>query len=85
NLEAARQLVGRYAAEQKLEPLFSNFPKEVEVTRRTKGRVNYYFILNHGEASVTVSPGAGFYDLLAGRASPATLALKPFEYAVLKK
>jgi beta-galactosidase len=85
NLEAARHLVGRYAAEQKLQPLFTNFPKEVEVTRRTKGRDNYYFILNHAESSVTVSPGAGFYDLLAGRPSPATLTLKPYEYAVLKK
>jgi hypothetical protein len=34
---------------------------------------------------VTVSPGAGFYDLLAGRQSPATLTLKPYGYAVLKK
>jgi beta-galactosidase len=85
NLEAARYLLGRYAAEQKLKPLFANFPKEVEVTRRTKGRDNYYFILNHSEGSVTVSPGAGYFDLLAGRASAALLTLKPFEYRVLKK
>ncbi|HEY0380546.1 MAG TPA: beta-galactosidase [Pyrinomonadaceae bacterium] len=85
NLEAARYLLGRYAAEQKLKPLFANFPKEVEVTRRTKGRDNYYFILNHSGGGVTVSPGAGYFDLLAGRASTPILTLKPFEYRVLKK
>ena len=85
NREAARLLVARYAAEHDLRPLFANFPAGVEVTRRTKGRTNYYFILNHSDESVTVSPGPGYFDLLAGRDSPPTLTLKPFEYRVLRK
>ncbi|HEV2764219.1 MAG TPA: beta-galactosidase trimerization domain-containing protein, partial [Pyrinomonadaceae bacterium] len=85
NLEAARQLVARYAAEHNLKPLFAGFPKEVEVTRRTRGRTNYYFILNHSNASVALNPGAGFFDLIAGRESPPAFTLKPFEYRVLKR
>jgi beta-galactosidase len=85
NLEAARQLVARYATLHNLKPIFVGFPKEVEVTRRTKGQFNYYFILNHSDESVTVSPGGGYFDLIAGRESPATLTLKPFEYRVLRK
>ncbi|HEV3471294.1 MAG TPA: beta-galactosidase [Pyrinomonadaceae bacterium] len=85
NLESARHLVGRYAAEHNLKPLFEGFPAGVEVTRRTKGRSNYYFILNHSEESVTVSPGAGYFDLIAGRESAPALTLKPFEYRVLKR
>jgi beta-galactosidase len=85
NLESARYLVERYAAENGLKPLFAGFPREVEVTRRTKGQTNYYFILNHANESITVSPGAGFFDLLAGRESAPTLTLRPFEYKVLRK
>lgn len=85
NPEGARHLVARYAAEHGLKPIFTGFPKEVEVTRRTKGQTNYYFILNHSDESVTVRPGGGYFDLIAGRESAATLTLKPFEYRVLKK
>jgi beta-galactosidase GanA len=62
-----------------------NFPESVEVTRRTKGQTDYYFILNHAAEPVTVSPGEEFFDLLAGQAAPASLTLKPFEYRVLRK
>jgi beta-galactosidase GanA len=41
NLEAARYLLMRYAAEQNLRPLFGGFPANNEVTRRTKGRDKY--------------------------------------------
>lgn len=85
NLESARHLLARYAAEHNLKPLFAGFPKEVEVTRRTKGRSNYYFILNHSGESVAVSPGGGYFDLIAGKESAAAFTLKPFEYRVLKK
>lgn len=85
NLESARHLVARYASEHGLKPLFENFPASVEVTRRTKGATNYYFILNHSNESVTVSLGGGYFDLIAGRESPATLTLKAFEYRVLRK
>lgn len=85
NLDAARHLLGRYAAEHQLKPLFTGFPAGVEVTRRTKGRTNYYFILNHSDESVTVSPGGGYFDLIAGRESAPALTLKPFEYRVLKR
>ena len=85
NLESARYLLQRYAAEQHLKPLLPGVPKEVEVTRRTKGNSNYYFILNHAAGGVTVSPGSGYFDLLAGKDSPASFTLEPFEYRVLKK
>jgi beta-galactosidase len=85
NLDAARYLVARYAALSRLKPIFAGFPREVEVTRRTKGRTDYYFILNHSDAPVTLRPGAGYLDVIAGRESPAAFTLKPFEYRVLKK
>jgi beta-galactosidase len=85
NLDAARFLLGRYAKEQNLKPLFTGFPREIEVTRRTKGQLNYYFILNHSAESVTLSPGEGYFDLIAGRAAAATFTLNPFGYKVLKK
>ena len=85
NLEAARRLIARYAAEQGLRPLFEGFPVGVEVTRRTKGATHYYFILNHSDESVALSPGPGFFDLLAGRASEPSFTLRPFEYRVLRK
>lgn len=85
NLDSARYLLARYAAVHRLKPLIAGLPAGVEVTRRTKGRSNYYFILNHADEAVTVSPGAGYFDLIAGRESPPTLTLKPFEYRVLRK
>jgi beta-galactosidase len=85
NLEAARHLVARYAAEQGLKPIFAGFPGEVEVTRRTKGSTHYYFILNHSDRSVTVSPGGGYFDLIAGRESAPAFTLGPFEYRALRK
>ncbi|HKQ05501.1 MAG TPA: beta-galactosidase [Blastocatellia bacterium] len=85
NTDAARYLLKRYAAEQNLRPLFTGLPKEVEVTRRTKDGVSYTFILNHASEPVTLNIGAGYYDLLADRASPATVTLKAFEYRVLRK
>ena len=85
NLDSARYLLKRYAGEQTLQPLFAGFPKEVEVTRRTKGQTDYYFILNHAREGVTLNPGAGFFDLIAGKQSPESLTLEPFGYKVLRK
>lgn len=85
NTDAARYLLKRYAAEKELKPLFADFPKEIEVTRRTKGKSEYYFILNHKNESVSLAPGAGFFDLIAGRESPAQFTLEPFGYRVLRK
>ena len=85
SLESARYLLRRYAAEQQLKPLLTGVPQEVEVTRRTKGSANYYFILNHAVEAVTVSPGRGYFDLLVGKVSPASFTLGPFEYRVLRK
>ena len=67
NTDAARYLLKRYAAEQNLQPLLAGLPKEVEVTRRTKGGVNYYFILNHAIAPVTLQLGAGYFDVFPSR------------------
>lgn len=85
NLEAARYLIKRYAAEQGLKPSFANLPKEIEVTRRTKGSVNFYFLLNHTSEPVAIEIGAGYFDMLADKASPASFTLKAFEYRVLRK
>src|SRR5581483_6395523 len=85
NLDAARHLLSRYAGQQNLRPLFADFPKEIEVTRRTKGEKNFYFILNHGDQSVTLNVGSGYYDLLEDRTSPAGITLPPFGYKVLRR
>ncbi|HEX8474533.1 MAG TPA: beta-galactosidase [Pyrinomonadaceae bacterium] len=85
NLDAARLLLSRYTKEHNLKPLFTGFPKDIEVTRRTKRQHDYYFILNHSGESVTLSPGDGYFDLIAGRASAPVFTLKAFEYKVLKK
>ena len=85
NLEAARHLLRRYAAEHNLRPLLPGIPSDVEVTRRTKGNSNYYFILNHDSDAATVKPGAGYFDLLEGTEAPPSFTLRPFEYKVLRK
>jgi len=85
NMESARYLLKRYTKEQKLRPLFENFPSEVEVTRRTKGRGNYYFILNHSTESVPLNVGSGYFDLLEGKDSPSSFMLQPLGYKVLRK
>jgi beta-galactosidase len=83
NLEAARQLLKRYAAE--VQPLMTGVPAQVEVTRRTKENNAYYFILNHAEQPVTVKPGPGYFDLLEAAGAPDTLVLPPFGYTVLRR
>jgi beta-galactosidase GanA len=85
NLDSARYLIRRYADEHQLRPIFSGLPKEVEVTRRTKDGIHYYFLLNHADESVTVKPGAGYFDLLAGKEALSSFVLRPFEYKVLKR
>jgi len=85
NLEAARELIRRYAAQYGLKPLMDGVPAAVEVTRRSKGRNHYYFVLNHENETVTIKPGAGYFDLLANTPAPAVLTLKPFEYKVLRR
>jgi beta-galactosidase len=84
NLDSARVLLRRFAAEQNLKPLLTGIPPKVEVTRRTKGNTNYYFILNHSDESVAVSPGPGFYDMVHGKPSPPSFTLKAFEYKVMR-
>ena len=75
----------RYASEQNLKPLFAGFPPQIEVTRRTKGRYNYYFILNHASESVALKTEAGYFDLLEGRNAQAVFTLPPYGYKVLRK
>lgn len=85
NADAARYLMKRYADEHRLKPLIEGLPKDLEVTRRTKGKSSYYFILNHANAPVTIQLGSGYTDLLADKEAPPGMNLKPFEYRVLKK
>lgn len=85
NLDSARLLLRRFAAEQHLQPLLSGVPEKVEVTRRTNGNTNYYFILNHSSEGVPVSPGGGYYDMLAGTDAPSRFVLEPFGYRVLRR
>ncbi len=84
NLDAARYLMKRYAGEIGLKPLLPDVPEQVEVTRRTKGTTDFYFLLNHGDSPVMVNVGDGFSDILAGEATTANLTLAPFGYRVLK-
>ena len=85
NYEAAQYLLRKYTVENSLKPLFSGFPDKIEVTRRTKGDVHFYFILNHSPGSVSLPIGEGFYDLLADKSSPGSITLPPFGYKVLQK
>jgi beta-galactosidase len=85
NVEAARYLIKRYAGETGLKPLLTDGPDQVEVTCRTKGGTDFYFVLNHGDSPTTVNVGDGFIDVLTDKAVPASLALAPFDYRVLKR
>jgi beta-galactosidase len=85
NVDAARYLMKRYASELGLKPLLTDAPEQVEVTRRSKGGTDYYFLLNHGDTPATVNVGGGSVDLLTGNVAPANLTLAPFDYRVLKR
>jgi beta-galactosidase len=85
NLEAARYLIKRYAGEIGLKPLVAEAPTQVEVTSRTKGTTDFYFLLNHGDSPANVNVGAGFSDLLAGGTATASITLPPFGYRLLKR
>jgi len=85
NVDAARYLIKRYAGEIGLKPLLTDAPDQVEVTRRTKGGTDFYFLLNHGDSPATVNVGDGFIDVLTGEAATASLTLAPFDYRVLKR
>src|SRR5215471_13792965 len=76
NLDSARLLMRRFAAERNLKPLLSGIPLNVEVTRRSKGKTNYYFILNHSSESIAVNPGPGLYDMLDGKPAPPSFTLR---------
>ena len=84
NLDAARCLIKRYAGEIGLKRLLVDVPEQVEVTCRTKGGTDFYFLLNHGDSPVTVNVGRNFTDALTGESAAANLALAPFDYRVLK-
>jgi beta-galactosidase len=85
NLEAARYLVKRYTHEIGLKPLLADAPDQVEVTCRTNDRMDFYFLLNHGNTSANVSVGDGFTDVLTEKPASARLALPPLSYRVLKR
>jgi beta-galactosidase len=85
NVDAARYLLKRYAAEAGLKPLINDGPEQVEVTCRTKGTTDFYFLLNHSDSPAMVNVGDGFNDVLTGEAAPANLALAPYGYRVLKR
>ena len=85
NLDASRYLIRRYAGETGLKPLLAEVPEQVEVTRRSKGGTDFYFLLNHGDSPVTVTVGDGFIDVLTGGAANTSLTLAPFDYRVLKR
>ena len=83
NLDAARYLLRRYAGE--IKPLLADAPEQVEVTCRTKGTTDFFFLLNHGDSAVTVKVGDGFNDVLTDKVSTGTVTLPPFGYQVLKR
>lgn len=85
NLDAARYLLKRYAAEMGLKPLLAEAPDQVEVTRRSKGTTDFYFLLNHGDTPATVKVGDGFSDVLSDRPSTTSVTLPQFGYEVLER
>jgi beta-galactosidase len=85
DLDSARYLVKRYAGEIGLKPLIKDGPEQVEVTCRTKGGTDFYFVLNHGDSPTTVSVGDGFIDVLTDQPEAASFTLAPFDYRVLKR
>lgn len=94
DVATARELIGTFQLKQhrlsrssanNLRPLFTDFPADVEVTRRTKGRDNYYFILNHASEGVLLKVGSGYFDLIESKDSPASFTLAPYGYKVLRK
>jgi beta-galactosidase len=85
NLEAARHLMKRYTSKIGLTPLIAGLPDQIEVTRRTKGFTDFYFILNHGDASSDINISDGFVDILAGTNLPAHVTLPPFGYRILRR
>ena len=85
NLTAARVLTERFATEEGLRPLLTGMPKEVEVTCRTKGSTDYFFVLNHENHDVRVNPGAGYFDLLQQKPASEGSTLGPYQYTVLRK
>jgi beta-galactosidase GanA len=68
-----------------LKPLLADVPGQVEVTCRTKGTADFYFLLNHADSPVTVTVGSGFKDILTGKDSTGTVTLPSFGYEVLKR
>lgn len=85
NLDAAHHLIKRYAEEAGLKPLLEGVPEQVEVTCRTKGQTDFYFLLNHGDSPVTVNTGDGFVDVLSRKPATASLTLGAFDYRVLRR
>jgi beta-galactosidase len=85
NHDSARYLLGRYEGELNLTPLLPNLPTGVEVTRRTKGEIDYYFLLNHGRQDATIDLGTGFIDVLGQRDTPPKLVLGSQKYIVLQR
>jgi beta-galactosidase len=85
NAENARYLIKRYAAENQLKPLLTDAPEQVEVTRRTKGDADFFFLLNHGDSSTSVNVAGGCTDVLTREPADASLTLPPFGYRVLKR
>jgi beta-galactosidase len=85
NAENARYLIKRYANETGVKPLVAGAPEQVEVTRRSKGQIEFYFLLNHGDSPATVGAGAGFSDVISGESVSGNFSLGPFGYRVLKR
>jgi beta-galactosidase len=85
NVNAARQFIQRYAHAAGLKRLLEDVPEQVEVTRRTKGQAEFYFLLNHGDSPATVNAGDGFTDILSGELAAPIQKLAPFDYRVLRR
>jgi beta-galactosidase len=85
NVDATRALLKHCAAEIGLKPLLADAPEQIEVTRRTKGATDFYFLLNHGDSPARVNVGIGFTDVLSAKATPESVTLAPFGYRVLKR
>jgi len=82
--EGMRWLVEEFCKTADVNPIASDVPSGVELSRRTKGKSSWLFILNHSAKKVTVPlEGAGF-DLLSDTAVKDSIELEPTGVAILK-
>lgn len=80
-----KELMGKVVDKCRIEPLMS-VPSGVEVTKREKEGVSYYFLLNHNKSTIEVGLSEGSWlDMISGRVYESVINLAAYDVTVLKK